>query len=70
VTVDLDRTVSGRDAAREAAEDRVVRQQVGKGGGLNQIVDSDHQTEPHRLPWAELEVDVVIESTGHFWTPR
>ena len=26
------------------------------------------ETDPAKLPWAELEVDVVIESTGHFRT--
>src|SRR5437868_3820425 len=26
------------------------------------------ETDPRQLPWEELEVDVVIESTGHFRT--
>jgi glyceraldehyde 3-phosphate dehydrogenase len=26
------------------------------------------ETDPSALPWAELGVDVVIESTGHFRT--
>lgn len=27
-----------------------------------------HETDPEKLPWADLEVDVVIESTGRFRT--
>ena len=33
----------------------------------NRIVDADG-ADPARLPWDELDVDVVIESTGHFRT--
>ena len=52
-------TVHGRFAGRVEVEDRAM---VVDGHRIRVMSERD----PARLPWGELEVDVVIESTGRF----